>query len=118
MRLTAAAVALTIFGVSSAAPIESGPEARSVLGKWPVIHNTNVPRVVTDEPVLRKRPIIQNQNQIVGGPVHAKRPGKSPTSIEGAGTLQKRPVVQNDSRISPIAITGLESCYVIAEFET
>ncbi|KAJ7266256.1 hypothetical protein C8J57DRAFT_1329660 [Mycena rebaudengoi] len=101
MRLTVAAVALAIFGVSSAAPIESGPEARSVWGKRPVIHNTNVPRVVTDEPVLRKRPIIQNQNQIRG---------KSPTTIEGAGTLQKRPVVQNDSRI--------KSYYVIAEFET
>jgi hypothetical protein len=51
--------------------------------------------VVTDEPVLRKRPIIQ----IVEGFVLAKRPGGSPTSIAGAGTLQKRPVVQNDSRI-------------------
>ncbi|KAJ7207677.1 hypothetical protein C8J57DRAFT_1403202 [Mycena rebaudengoi] len=106
MHLTAAAVALAIFGVSSAAPIESGPQARSVLGKRPIIHNTNVPRVVTDEP----RPIVQNDDRIVEGSVLVKRPGKSPTSVEGAGTLQKRPVVQNDTRI--------KSCYVIVEFET
>ncbi|KAJ7928391.1 hypothetical protein B0H13DRAFT_1968450 [Mycena leptocephala] len=91
MRLTAAAVALAIFAVSSATPIESADsKARSVLGKRPVIQNGNPSIVVIDKPVLRKRPIIQNQNQIVEGPVLAKRPGGSPTSIKDAGTLQKR----------------------------
>jgi hypothetical protein len=55
-----------------------------------MIKNGGVSIVVTDKPVLRKRPIIQNQEQIVEGPVLAKRPGGSPTSIEDAGTRQKR----------------------------
>ncbi|KAJ7841046.1 hypothetical protein B0H14DRAFT_2587072 [Mycena olivaceomarginata] len=69
--------------------------------------------MVADEPVLRKRPILQNENRIVAGPVLEKRPGGNPTMIETAGlaikdggitdnesrALQKRPIIHNGGAI-------------------
>jgi hypothetical protein len=85
------------------------------LGKRPEIKNGSSSIAVADKPVLRKRPIIQNQNQIVKGPrpVLEKRPAGNPTMIQNAGpaikdgeitnnesrTLQKRPIIQNNEQI-------------------
>ncbi|KAJ6554286.1 hypothetical protein B0H19DRAFT_1153069 [Mycena capillaripes] len=81
MRLTAAVVVLAgILAVSFAAPVESDYEARSI---------------------LQKRPVMHNGDPSIAGSILEKRPGGSPTSIQGGGSnggrsvLEKRPMIKN-----------------------
>ncbi|KAJ7795437.1 hypothetical protein B0H13DRAFT_748972 [Mycena leptocephala] len=102
MRLAAVALALASFSaISSAAPIDSDHETRSVLDKRPVVQNDS--RIGVKEPILVKRPIVQNDDRIgVKEPILAKRPVVQNDTRIGVKEpiLAKRPIIQNKNRIS------------------
>ncbi|KAJ7253550.1 hypothetical protein C8J57DRAFT_1237353 [Mycena rebaudengoi] len=100
MRLAAVALALASFSViSSAAPIDSNHETRSVLDKRPVVQNDS--RIRVEEPILVKRPVVQNDTRIgVKDPILAKRP-----VIQNENRISvKEPVLQKTKNSDPFAV--------------